>query len=538
MTQSLSRRRWVAPFALSGLLALPAMAGDAVPGTGAQGQAPPGREPAPLPTTKEVEELGAGWPAGKPQPIGELVPIPFQQLANLDLRTAVELADRRNPVVRQTYELLVATQNSLGAAYATWWPTINASLNGGLYGQTSYYNYTGALTGVGAPASGPYANTTAFNSSYFQSLNQFNINWNLLDPVRTPTIWQNKYKVRQAVDTYVIARRDNKLRTEEAYINLQRAIAKTITGQQLVANDQVLFGLAQSRVKLGVASNLELAKQETVLKTDQVNLVNAQQNAQVAQAELAELLNDINAAAIRPSTFLAPLGSWTQPLDATLKAAMSYRKVIEQKLTDVKINEAQAEIELAVYRPTIALVNSLYWTKGVGYTALGPPYVGSARTDFWNGATALQITFTGFDGGQARMNAAAARRRAKAAEADVQSAVNLVRREVQTFYAQSQQGREAVRLASTRVQAASTALRLQTLRFNAGYGNITDVVQSQQDLTQAVSVYIDQLADYNIALVNLARASGLSYEADPQLLQQVGNPLARLSLPPRLSKLN
>jgi outer membrane protein TolC len=212
--------------------------------------------------------------------------------------------------------------------------------------------------------------------------------------------------------------------------------------------------------------------------------------------------------------------------------------VIEQKLTDVKINEAQAEIELAVYRPTIALVNSLYWTKGVGYTALGPPYVGSARTDFWNGATALQITFTGFDGGQARMNAAAARRRAKAAEADVQSAVNLVRREVQTFYAQSQQGREAVRLASTRVQAASTALRLQTLRFNAGYGNITDVVQSQQDLTQAVSVYIDQLADYNIALVNLARASGLSYEADPQLLQQVGNPLARLSLPPRLSKLN
>ena len=528
MTQPSVMIRWVMWLALSGVL------GAGLP---MQAEVRPPSEPKPLPTTKEVEGLGAGWPAGKPEPIGAFGPIPFQQLANLDLRSAVELSDRRNPVVRQAYELLVSTQNSLGAAYATWWPTINASLNGGIYGQTAFYNYQGALTGVGAPASGQFANATSFNSSYFQTLNQFNINWNFFDPARAPAIWQNKYKVRQAVDTYVIARRDNRLRTEQAYINLQRAVANIVTGRQLVANDQLLYRLAEARVKLGVASKLELAKQQTVLKTDQVNLVNAQQNAQVAQAELAEQLNSVNAAAIQPSTFLAPLGSWTQSLEATIAAAMDYRKVIEQKLTSVKINEAQAQIELAVYRPTIALVNSLYWTKGVGYAALGPPYVGDARTDLWNGSTALQITFTGFDGGQARMSAAAAIRKAKAAEADVQAAVNQVRREVQTYFAQSRQGREAVLLASARVNAASQALRLQTLRFNAGYGNITDVVQAQQDLTQAVSVYIDQLANYNIALVNLARASGLGYQPDLQLEKQVGNPLARLSLPSRLSKL-
>lgn len=495
-------------------------------------------EPEPLPSSKEVEGLGAGWPANQPLPIESFGAIPPQQLANLDLRSAVELSDRRNPVVRQAFELLVSTQNSLGAAYATWWPTVNASLNGGMYGQTAFYNYTGALTGVGAPVAGPYAGTTAFNSSYFQSLNQFNINWDLFDPARTPTIWQNKYLVRQAVDTYVIARRDNRLRTEQAYINLQRAVAKIVTGQQLVANDQLLLRLAQSRVKLGVASQLEVAKQQTVLKTDQVNLVNARQKAQVAQADLAELLNERNAAAIRPSSFLAPLGSWSQPLEATITAAMDYRKVIEQKLSAMQINRAQAQIELAAYRPTISLVNSLYWTKGVGYAALGPPYVGQARTDSWNGSTALQITFTGFDGGQARMSAAAALRRARAAEAEVQSAVNQVRREVQTFHAQTLQGREAVLLASARAQAASKALRLQTLRFNAGYGTITDVVQAQQDLTEAVSVYIDQLAYYNIALVSLARASGLAYQSDPQLERAVGDPLSRLSLPIRLSTMN
>ncbi|WP_315859061.1 TolC family protein [Cyanobium sp. T1G-Tous] len=488
----------------------------------------------PLPTTKTVESLGSGWPVGQTKPIGMMGSIPAEQLAALEMATAVELADQRNPVVRQSYEELVATQNSLGSAYATWWPVVNASITGGMYGERAYYNYVGALTGVGAPPTNPpspYADQTSFSSSYFQSVAQFDINWNIFDPARTPTIWQNKYLVRQAVDAFVISRRDNRLKTEEAFINLQQASSRIVTGRVLVANDQVLLRLAQSRVRLGVASKLDLAKQTTVLKTDQVNLVDAKRAVQEAQADLAELLDTLDASVINPAVPLAPLGSWTSGLEETIQAAMSYRKVIEQQLSEVKINQAQAKIELAVYQPTIALVNSLYWTKGVGYTGLGPPYVQDARSDFWNATSLLQVTFTGFDGGQARMSAAAAMRRGKAAEAQVQQAVNQVRREVQTYFAQSQQGRQAVLLSAERVTSASDALRLQTLRFNAGYGNVTDVVQAQQDLTQSVSDYIDQLASYNVALLSLARASGLSYQQDDQLIREVGNPLDRLRLP-------
>ena len=490
-----------------------------------------------VPPTKEVEDFGSGWPKSLPLPKPDGGDLPASTLSKLSMQTAVDLAHQRNPVVRESYENLIATQNSLGSAYATWWPVVNANLNGGQYGGLAYYNYIGALQGVGSPPVGPYGNTTSFSSSYFESVQTFDITWNLFDPVRTPTIWQNKYLVRQAVDTYVIARRDNKLQTEQAFINLQSAIAQVMTGQQLVANDQLLYGIASSRVRLGIASNLELAKQQTVLKTDQVNLVNAQANKQVSQAQLAEQLAVINAAALNPVDALAPIGSWTHSLDATLTSAMSYRKVLEQQLTAVQVNRAQAQIQLAVYRPTIALVNSLYWTKGIGYTALGGPWVGSARSDLWNGSALLQMTFTGFDGGQARMSAAASERKAKAAEAAYQSAVNQVRREVQTYFSQAQLGRESVLLASGRVKAATEALRLQTLRFNAGYGTVTDVVQAQQDLTQGVSAYINVLTSYNTSLVNLARASGLSYSPDQPLLAQVGNPLTKLSLPARLSKL-
>lgn len=487
------------------------------------------------PRTQAVESLGVGWPRDRPLPApGALPDVSEQQLAALSLDEAVRISNQRNPVVRQAYEQLLATQNNLGAAYASWWPVINQSLNGGMEGERAYYNYLGALTGVGAPAFGPSANARAFSSSYFQSVGQVELTWNLLDPARTPIIWQNKYLVRQAVDTYVIARRDNKLKTEEAFINLQSANAKILTGQQLVANDQLLYRLAQVRMQQGLGSRLELAKQETTLKTDQVNLALAQQTAQEAQAVVAQQLSVQQASAIQPATRLSPLGSWPHSLDATITASMQYRKVLEQQLMAVKVNEAQAQIDLAIYRPTLALVNTLYWTKGVGYTSLGPPWVQNARSDQWNASALLQLSFTGFDGGQARMSAAAAMRQARAAEAGYQAAVNQVRQEAQTSHAQARQGREAVLLAAGRMQAASSALRLQSLRFDAGYGTITDVVQAQQDLTQAVSVYIDVLTNYNIALVTLSRITGLAYEPDAALLASVGDPFANLALPRRL----
>jgi outer membrane protein TolC len=512
---------------------------SAGPGVKAAGAVPDPNGPAGPPPTKAVEFLGSGWPQSTPIPQTNLAPLPDARLAKLSLAEAVQLSNQRNPVVRQSYNDLVATENSLGAAYAAWWPVINATLNTGWYGEKAAYNYQGALSG-GPQTCYPgatYCATTNFTSSYFQSLAQFDINWNIYDPLRTATIWKSKYLVRQAADSYVIARRDNTLRTEEAYINLQSALAKVITSQQLVSNDQLLYRLTQTRMKLGVASKLELAKQLTVLNTDQVNLLNAQQAVQVAQAKLAELLSVANANAIGVAAPFVPLGSWEAELEPTLKAAMDYRKVIEQKLTEVQVNKAQAKIDLAVYRPTIALVNSLYWTYDYNYTGLTPPDVPGANSQFFNGSSALQITFTGFDGGAARMNAESALAKARAAEASVQGAVNQVRQEVQSYHAQSIWGRKAVIVASDRVKSATQALRLQSLRFNAGYGTITDVVQAQQDLTQGVQSYIEVLTSYNTALVDLARASGLVYRQDAPLEQAVGNPLERLSLPVGLARM-
>ncbi len=488
------------------------------------------------PEVKAVEGLGAGWPG--PMPTDDRLPaLPPELLGALTMEQAAAWAVDRNPVVRSAYQSLVATQNSLGAAYATWWPTLNLSLNGGPYASKTFYNYPFSAS-AGFPITGSgLGSERVFEASYFQAIGQVDATWNLIDPTRSATIWQNKYLVRQAADTYVITRRDQRLKTQSAFIDLQRAVAAVKTGREIVENDELLYRLAQTRVQMGVASKLEVFKQQTVLLADRQALLAAEQQVETARANLAQLLATPSPDALSPASPLTPLGIWGHALDDTITASLAYRKVLEQQLLAIQTNEAQARIYLATYRPTLQLITSLYWTKGVGYLTQGPPFVPDARSDAWNGSALLQLTFTGFDGGQARMNAAAARRQAAAAAETYSATVLQVRSDVQSLVAQARAGRSIVMAGADRVKAANGALRLQTLRFNAGYGTITDVVQAQQEISQAVSSYIQNLATYNDTLVQLSRSSGLPVQPDPALLEAVGNPLQTLRLPTRMAQM-
>ena len=474
-----------------------------------------------------------------------LKPIPRKELQSLEMGTAVRLAEDRNPVINENYQDFVASGNQLGAAYSTWWPTVTGDLSFGWYGQNAFYNYAGATSGIDTSIYGnssdlpAYLSDRSFTSSYLQGISTIDLDWKIFDPSRQPLIDKNKSLLDQASSNYTISSRDYGLKTREAFVKLQTSLAGISTSSQLVENDQFLLQLAQSRKRLGVASDLDIAKQLTVLKTDEVNQVKAQRDARVAEAELAELLNDPLATGIKPSTTLSPLGGWSVDLKETIESALDYRKIIEKQLAIVRQNEKQALIDLAVYKPTISLVNSLYWTKGVGYVNLGPPWIiGSARSDLWNAESLLKVTFTGFDGGKARMEAEASRARALAAQSAVQQSQNGVISEVREYFADVKDGRQALIVATERVDAASSALKLQSLRFSAGFGSITDVVQSQQDLTQAVEAYIKELSDYNLALVSLSRASGIDYVEDLSLLEKVGDPLSQVKIAPYLVRSN
>jgi OMF family outer membrane factor len=65
---------------------------------------------------------------------------------------------------------------------------------------------------------------------------------------------------------------------------------------------------------------------------------------------------------------------------------------------------------------------------------------------------------------------------------------------------------ENVQTANTAVEQSREALRLARLRFQAGVGTQTEVIDAENDLTRAEGQRVQAILNYNRALASLQRA--------------------------------
>jgi outer membrane protein TolC len=81
-----------------------------------------------------------------------------------------------------------------------------------------------------------------------------------------------------------------------------------------------------------------------------------------------------------------------------------------------------------------------------------------------------------------------------------------VRFQVEQAYATLQASAENIETTALAVQRAREALRLARLRFQAGVGTQTDVIQQQTALTRSQVNNLRAILDYNRSLAQLQRS--------------------------------
>jgi outer membrane protein TolC len=190
-------------------------------------------------------------------------------------------------------------------------------------------------------------------------------------------------------------------------------------------------------------------------------------------------------------------------------------------LLDSYIQDVNSNIELATYLPTLQLVAQLYGNQ-TGYWT-------ESYSDFVkNPSAVLTFQWTGFDGGSARMRSSSYQKLAESAYQAYLDTVNQVKKEARSGFYQVEKGKDIVLSSAAQVQQASKSLELQTARFQLGYGSVTDLVQAQQQMAQAVLDYVANLRQYNQDLLTLARNTGLEIDRGALFLDAVGEPLASL----------
>lgn len=486
--------------------------------TVAQATTPPAAtSPAPTPTTPAPGPVKEVVPDANLLKELQANPNPFQlpnqpnqvkteSLQPLTLEQALNLARLNNPQVQLRQLQVQQRQAALQGTEAALYPTL------GLQG-TAGYQQNGTRLNVteGTPTqpTGSSLFTTLGESSIGATLN---LNYTIFDFVRGAQLAASRDQVTQAELDLEAALEDLQLTVSEAYYRLQNADQLVrIARESVVASERSLKD-AEALFRAGVGTQFDVLRQQVQLAQDQQNLVDSIGNQDKARRALVQALNlpqNVNVLTADPVELAAP---WNLSLDESIVLAFQNRPELEREVLQRNISYNQAQAARGQVLPQLGLQASYGVTGAInsnlrsGSQALTFPSPTLTNTSSYNYSIGLVLNVPLFDGGLANANALQQELNGQIAEQNFVLTRNQIRTDVETAFYDLQTNLANIGTTRKAVEQAREALRLARLRFQAGVGTQTEVIDSQRDLTRAEANALNAITAYNLALARIKRA--------------------------------
>jgi outer membrane protein TolC len=287
-----------------------------------------------------------------------------------------------------------------------------------------------------------------------------------------------------------------RLNVSTEYYDLQQGDEQVRIAQSSVENAQASLRDAEALERAGVGTRFDVLRSQVNLANSQQDLTNAISQQQIARRRLAARLSLSQSGNISAADPVKLAGLWNQSLEQSIVLAFQNRPELQQQLAQRNINEQQRRQALAALGPQVSLVASYDFSDTFNDDV-------SVSDGYSLG---VRASLNLFDGGAARARAAQARANIAIAETQFADQRNQIRFQVEQAFSNQQSNLENVQTANTALEQAREALRLARLRFQAGVGTQTDVINSENDLTRAEGNRIRAILDYNRALAQLQRS--------------------------------
>lgn len=299
---------------------------------------------------------------------------------------------------------------------------------------------------------------------------------------------------------------DIELETVVAYWTLALARARVDVLEQAQRRADAVVSDVAARVETGLLPPNEQLSAEAQRARQRVQLIEAQNAAAVAEAQLARLVGVEPGQPIDPTTPVAGdmtiAGEVGDPSVLAREAAR--RRAERQALGDrAAAAEAAARAAAAALRPQLTALAAIEPAR--------PNARFVPRVDEWNTSWDLGVTLSWslFDGGRSRAERAAALARAEAIRAamdDFDAAVDVDVRARQADVAAARAGLAA---AAEAVAAAREARRVVGERFEAGVATTTDVLDADVALLEAELEQTRLAVALRIGQARLMRSAGI-----------------------------
>jgi outer membrane protein len=294
---------------------------------------------------------------------------------------------------------------------------------------------------------------------------------------------------------------DNNARS--AYYSWVRAKLQVGVAQAAVDTAQGHIDDVQKAFNVGSASKADVLRAQSSLAQAQLNLVRAQNAAELAEVQLRTLLHDDGATPLAiGEDVLADLPVTDEDVNQLTRRALENRPELRVLLDNEEATRGRAKVQRAGYFPRVDLVGNVNYANP--NTRFFP------QSDNWNSSwdVSAQLTWTPTD----VFGTSSAVRESEARAAQLQSqklaAADGVRIEVVSAWQAVKEARQAIDTTTSALGTAEEAYRVRRALFQNGRATSLELTDAELDLTRARLDAINARIDLRTSKARLVRAVG------------------------------
>ena len=404
------------------------------------------------------------------------------EVINITLDETIQLAFENNRTIKESVADRESAFWSLREARRQTNPTINWQFTGQKFGGDTYRNYAYHRS---------FANTGSINMPIYQG----------------GRLKEGRKSARYALSTADLALENTmqtvRLQSTVYYFNvLQYRNLIEVYEEEVVTLQEHLRNV-NAQFRVGTVAKVDVLESQVELANAMQNLVNIQNNYDVAVANLNNYIG------LPADTIIRPQDTLTyRPYNSSLNDCTAY--ALENRpdaaIADYTVKRAESAKKSAKagWLPQVSASVS----KGL----TNENFISGKVTDQWTAG--VSASWNVFDGGitRAQVNQAdAALVKAQEQAAETREQIQL---DVQSAYLQLHAAEKNIGTTQASVALAEENYKIAQVRYAAGVGTNLDVMDASRKLTEARSNYFTALYNYNTARANLEKSMGVPVELD------------------------
>ena len=428
-----------------------------------------------------------------------------QRSKAMTLDQAVAQGIRGNPQLQQAFAAIQQYEWQLVAVQRQWYPTLQLT-NGTPFAGAQWQSFSQNYSFTSPTAPPTYSN----NSQLLIFQPGVSASWNFLDPTRKPNINAAVESLRQQKLLFDVSARNLILDIQQSYYSLQASRQLIDSFRRIYAINQQQLTMLEAQRSIGITTVLDVQATRSQLFAQLNQLVGYVRSYIEQSASLASAMALPADALVIPSEPATLRGNWNLSLEQTISNARRQREEILASLAAAESARWNSVAAIRSYLPVIGLVanGSLVTNQGPQNTQNGGINT-NVDTTLTNGTASIGLGFSWmlFDGGIQAANAEAAKTQAIQQSAQAANTELQVIQQVRTSIGQLRTSKVAFASAQQAYQSAELGQQAARARFAVGVGDITSVVQTIQQLSQAAEQLANATFSYNSALAQLYRYS-------------------------------